>query len=199
MGDLAFVERRFNDLLCLGTLDAMPPPPSLRPPDSAEFAHFFAGYVARVAGVADPIDELTAQRVRVLTLFSRVSEERSAFRYAAGKWTIKQLLGHLGDSERILGYRMLRIGRGDTTPLAGWDENDYAGTAAFDSRSLADLTDDWNAARDSTIALARGLPDQAWDRTGTANESRVSARALLYIILGHVEHHCAVLKERYGI
>jgi hypothetical protein len=183
---------------CLDTVSPMAPPGSLRPPASDEFAPFYAGYVARVAAVSDPIEELIAQRGGFLHQLARLSQEQAHFRYAAGKWSIKEIVGHLADAERILSYRMLRISRGDSTPLAGWDENDYAQTAGFDSRPLQDLAGDWAAARDATIALTRGLPDGAWEQRGVANNSPVTARALLYIILGHVEHHRAVMQERYG-
>jgi uncharacterized damage-inducible protein DinB len=206
---LVSVERRFNALLCLpkrlggvpwglDTLGIMPPP-LLRPPDAGEFAPFFARYVERVAHVADPVGELDAQRMRVLALLEPLSDEEASFRYAQGKWSIKALVGHLADADRILSYRLLRIGRGDETPLAGWDEEAYARTAGFDDRRWRELLDDWTAARDSTIALVRGMPDEAWDRRGLANNGPATTRALLYIILGHVEHHLAVLRERYGL
>lgn len=197
MAHLPFVERRFTRLLA--TLADMPPPPSLRSPATGEFDPFYGGYLARVQHVVDPIGELTAQRERVRGILTAVPDTRGSFRYAPGKWSISGLVGHLADAERIFAYRALRIARGDRTPLAGWDEAAYAQTAQFDDRALRELIDDWTAARNSTIALVEGLPDDCWERRGTANAAEVSVRALLYIILGHVEHHLAVLAERYGV
>jgi uncharacterized damage-inducible protein DinB len=172
---------------------------ALSPPASDEFAPFYAGYVARTATMGSPVDELMAQRARLLNFLSPLSEEQAGFRYAADKWSIKELVGHLADVERIFSYRMLRIGRGDTTPLPGFEENDYIRTAMFDRRPFGELLDEWAAVRDATIALAAGLPEEAWTRRGTASNAAVSARALLYIILGHLEHHRNVLEERYGL
>ena len=172
---------------------------SLAPPGPDEFAPYYAGYIARVAAVSAPIDELSAQRGRVLDFLTTVDDARARDRYAPGKWSIGELVGHLADAERIFASRMLRIGRGDTTPLAGFEENAYVRAAASDSRPFADLVDDWSAARASTIALARGMPAEAWTRRGTASDASVTARAVLYIILGHVEHHRSVLEERYGV
>ena len=172
---------------------------SLTAPSPDEFALFAAGYVARAAHVAAPIAELALQRHRLIELLGTVSEEQARNRYAAGKWSIKELVAHLSDAERIFAYRLLRIGRGDETPLPGWDENDYARTAGADSRAFRDLVDEWSIVRDGTSTLVAGLPADAWTRRGTANDSAVSARALVYIILGHVEHHRAVLEERYGL
>ena len=197
MGHLPFVERRFTRLLA--TLTNMPPLPLLRPPDPAEFASFYAGYVARVRHVVDPMGELTAQRTRVRALLAPLPDSRAAYRYAPGKWSVKDLVGHLADAERIFAYRLLRIARGDRTPLAGWDENTYAATADSDNREMQEILEDWTAARDSTIALVHGLPDDCWERSGSANDATVTVRALLYIVLGHTEHHVAVLREKYGV
>jgi len=155
--------------------------------------------MARVADVSAPIDELVAQRARMLNALSPLSDEQARYRYAPGKWSIKELVGHLADTERVFAYRLLRIGRGDATPLPGFEENDYARAGSFDARPFGDLLDEWAAVRDATTALASGLPDEAWARRGTANNHPVSARALLYIILGHVEHHRSILQERYHL
>jgi uncharacterized damage-inducible protein DinB len=172
---------------------------SLTPPSADEFAPAFAGYVERVAGVTAPVDELVAQRARLLNLLSPLTDAQASHRYAPGKWSVKQMVGHLSDAERVFAYRLMRIGRGDTTELPGFDENDYARAAESDRRPFGDLLDDWAAVRDATITLARGMPDTAWTNRGTANNTVVSARALLYIILGHVEHHRFVLADRYGL
>ena len=171
----------------------------LAAPRSDEFAPFYADYVARVAHLASPLDELALQRHRMIEFLGAVSEEQAGYRYAPDKWSIKALVGHLSDAERIFAYRLLRIGRGDQTPLPGWDENDYAGTADSDSRPFRDLVDEWSIVRDGTRTLVAGMPADAWTRRGTANDAAVSARALVYIVLGHVEHHRAVLEERYGL
>ena len=170
---------------------------SLIPPQPDEFAPFYAGYVARVAQVAAPIDELAAQRGRVLAILSGLDEGQAGYRYAAGKWSIKELVGHLADAERIQAYRLLRIGRGDTTPLPGFEEDDYVRAAGADTRAFPDLLHEWTTVREATVVLARGLAADAWSRRGTANGSTISARAMLYIILGHVEHHLVVMQERY--
>lgn len=172
---------------------------SLTAPGPDEFDPFYAGYVARVAHVTAPVEELRAQRRRVLDLCSSVPVARANYRYAPGKWTIADLVCHLSDAERIFAYRMLRIARGDQTPLPGWDENAYAETAAAAGRPFTSLVYEWASTRDATIALAAGLPADAWARRGTAYDRPITARALLYIVLGHVEHHCKVLEERYGV
>jgi hypothetical protein len=172
---------------------------ALATPHTDEFHPFYAGYIARVANVLSLGDDLVAQRTRFYDVLSPLSDERALYRYAPGKWSVKEMVGHLADAERIQAYRMLCIGRGDTTPLPGFEEDDYVRAAGSDARSFADLLSDWTTARDSTIAIVKGMPEEAWERRGTANEATVSARALAYIILGHVEHHLGVLTDRYGL
>ena len=169
------------------------------PPGNDEFAPAFERYVARVRHVHDPIAELNAQRGRVLARLSGLTEEQAQFRYASDKWSVKDLLGHLCDTERVFAYRLLRIGRGDTTPLPGFEENDYARAASAHRRPFGDLLSEWSVVRDATSALASSLPDTDWTNQGTSSDAPTTARALLYIILGHTEHHLAVLRDRYGV
>ena len=172
---------------------------SLAPPAADEFAPFYAGYVARVSGVTTPVEELQAQRVRLMQELSSLTDDDARFRYAPGKWSVKEMIGHLADAERIFAYRLLRVARGDQTPLPGWEENAYVETAGSDARPLAELLHDWAAARASTLALVVGMPADAWQRRGTVNDGSMTARALVYITLGHVEHHRAVLRDRYDV
>ncbi len=169
------------------------------PPANDEFAPAFERYVARVRNVHDPIAELNAQRGRVLVRLSGLTDQQAQFRYAPDKWSVKDLLGHLCDAERVFAYRLLRIGRGDTTPLAGFEESDYARAAGAHGRLFSDLLAEWSVVRDATSALASSLPGTNWTNQGTSNDAPTTARALLYIILGHTEHHLAVLGERYGV
>ena len=168
-------------------------------PESTEYAPAFTGYVARVAEVEDPLRELTSQRARVVARLAKLSDEQAAFRYAPGKWSIKELVGHLSDAERVFAYRLLRIGRGDTTPLPGFEENDYARKAQSDQRRFGELLAEWSVVRAATMALASSLPEADWTNVGTSNNAPMSARALLFIILGHTEHHLGVLGDRYNV
>ena len=168
-------------------------------PAATEFAPAFERYVARVRQVDDPLGELSAQRARVLARLSPLTEEQAQFRYAPDKWSVKDLLGHLCDAERIFAYRLLRIGRGDTTPLPGFEESDYARAAGAHRRPFSDLLAEWSIVRDASSALALSLPDADWTNQGTSIDAPTTARALLYIILGHTEHHLAVLADRYGV
>ena len=168
-------------------------------PSSPEFAPAFGRYVARVADVVDPFHELTAQRARLAARLSPLTEERAEFRYAPDKWSVKEVVGHLSDCERVFAYRLLTIARGDRTPLPGFEENDYARSSNAHQRALADLLSEWAVVRDSTCALARSLREPDWKTLGTANDAPISTRALLYVILGHTEHHLHVLAERYRV
>jgi hypothetical protein len=169
-------------------------------PQTDEFAPAFAGYVNRAAGAADPLSELTAQRARVRERLAGLTDEQASFRYAPEKWSIKTIVGHLADAERIFAYRMLWTARGDTTPVPSFDENAYAEAAQSDRRPFGDLLDEWLTVRDATTALARSVPEQAWTNRGTSSSgSPITARAQLYIILGHTEHHLNVLAERYRV
>lgn len=148
-------------------------------------------------------EELGAQLIQQLRdieqLFENVTDRDALARYAEGKWSIKEILGHLSDTERIFSYRLLRIARGDATPLEGYDETAYVPAGRFDDRPLPMLLAELREVRLSTAALLEGLPEEAWGRWGEANGSPVTARALAYIIVGHVAHHLGVLRSRYNL
>lgn len=166
-----------------------------RPPAS-EFSPYYAGYIARVPD-GDIIRTLRAQVGDTTSLVQSLDEERGARRYGPGKWSVREVLGHMADTERIMAYRALRVARGDTTPLAGFDENTYVANARFDERSLHSLADDLALIRASTVALLAPLTDDELTRGGSANGAPITARALAWIIAGHELHHLAILRERY--
>jgi hypothetical protein len=167
------------------------------PPKSDEYAAYYQRYIQTVAG--DPVTAIRTQLPDTLSRLARLSESDALRRYAPGKWSIKQVIGHLSDAERIMAYRALRIARGDSTALPGFEENDYAETGEFDARPLAHLIHELETVRASSIALFEGLPPASFDRRGSANNHPVSVRALAYIIPGHELHHRNVLIEKYGL
>ena len=167
-------------------------------PDADEYAPFYAGYVALVRE-RDPVGVLKRQVHVLRAVTAGMTDPEALTRYGAGKWSIKQVVGHLSDSERIFSYRLLRIGRGDDTPLAGFDEKAYVAEGDFEQRPIRALMQEFEATRASTVRLVESLPPEAWTRYGSANGFPVSARALLYILAGHVEHHFGILRERYAL
>ena len=172
------------------------PAVSARRPDATEFAPFYAGYVAAVPE-GDIVTSLRRDGDEWQSLLAELPEARGGHRYAEGKWSIRQVVGHVIDAERIFTYRALRIARGDATPLAAFDENAYVETAGSDHRTLSALAEELQAVRAASVALFNSLPDDAWARTGTASGKSVSVRALAYITAGHAQHHLKILRERY--
>ncbi|HEV8589535.1 MAG TPA: DinB family protein [Pyrinomonadaceae bacterium] len=167
-------------------------------PLETEYAPAFQGYVSRVT--EDDILPALRSQIDVLdVLLDRVEPERETYAYAEGKWSIRELLGHLIDGERVFGYRALCIARGETQNLPGFDENAYMPNSPYASINLEDLLSEFRLVRLSNIAMLRNLDEPAWTRMGTANGAPVSVRALAYIMVGHVRHHMGVLRERYQI
>jgi hypothetical protein len=142
---------------------------------------------------------LQAQVAELEGLCADLPESDAMFRYAEGKWTVKEVIGHLLDAERVFAYRLLRISRGDATELPGFDETVYAPEGRFNERGVHDLVSEFTLQRASTLALVNGVPRHAWARVGTANGCRTSARALVYVVLGHTAHHFALLRDRYRL
>jgi hypothetical protein len=171
---------------------------SLPRPAADEADSYYQGYIAKVSG-ENIGEQLVDQLGEVGRLFGSLDDTAALARYAPDKWSIKEILGHLSDSERIFSYRLLRIARGDATPLPGFDQNAYVPPARFDERPLKALAEEFRAVRLSTVALAGGLPSASWSRVGQASGKLVSARALAYIMVGHVVHHLGVLRDRYGV
>ena len=169
-----------------------------RRPESTEHAPYFARYIDLVPE-ADVLTALDWQMKETARILGKLDEERANFRYADGKWTIKQVIGHLGDVERIFAYRALAIARGETNPLPGFDEDTYVRQAEFDSWRFQDLVDALSIVRRSNVLMFRNLSPDAWDRRGHANDSPATVRALAYSILGHERHHLGILRERYGV
>jgi hypothetical protein len=165
-------------------------------PDPAEFDPYYGRYIERVEH-ANVLEALEEQLDEMLRLLGGLDPEIGEYRYAPGKWTLKQVVCHVLDSERIFGVRALCIARGDSQPLPGFDENAYAEEAGAERRSIRDLAKEFELVRQSTIALYRSLDDQAWQRTGNANGAAVSVRAIAWIVAGHAAHHMRVLRERY--
>ena len=166
-------------------------------PDAAEVPAGYAGYVGKVRDGEDLMSLMQSQLDEVAAAIGGFPEARGSYRYAPGKWSVKELVGHLSDVERIFCYRALRFARRDATALPGFDENSYAPAMEADRRALADLLEEWLDVRRATISFLRGLPPDAWTRRGIANGKEVSVRALAYAIAGHVRHHLEVLAERY--
>ena len=165
-------------------------------PAPTEHAPEFSKYVGLVAE-GDIIQTLEQQIENSLSLLRTIPSDKANFRYAPDKWSVKELLGHLIDSERIFSYRALSFARNDQTPLPGYEQNDYVRDADFDSRNLADMAEEFATVRRATIQLFRPLNETEWLRHGKANENDVSVRALAYIIAGHDLHHMEVLRSRY--
>ena len=165
-------------------------------PEKKEYAEFYETYVSLVEET-DIILALQNQSSELQKLLSEISVEKENFRYAEGKWSVKELFGHLIDGERVFSYRALRISRDDKTPLVSFEENNYVSNSNFSRAKLADLIEEFSLLRRSNILFFKNLTREAWLRTGTASEAAVSVRALAYIMVGHVRHHANILRERY--
>ena len=165
-------------------------------PQSEEFAEWQSGYIGQVGG-GDLMRELEQASEGAVAFFRGIDEAKSAYRYAPGKWSIKQVLGHIIDAERIFGYRALRVARGDATPLAPFEQDDYVATAHSDERRWSDLVDEFEWLRRSHVLMFRVLSAEDWVRRGTVSGATVSARAMGYVLTGHELHHRKILAERY--
>jgi uncharacterized damage-inducible protein DinB len=165
-------------------------------PGSGEYDPYYDTYVSKVTAT-DLLAALRTQQAGTASLLAGVTEAQAAFRYAPGKWTLREVIGHLADAERIFAYRLFRIARGDTTPLASFDENQYAGIAEYEGRPMVSVAAEFAVVRAATVALLESLPPEALARMGTASGKPVSARALAFIIAGHETHHLGVIRERY--
>jgi len=165
-------------------------------PEPTEYAAFYETYVALVPDV-DIVQLLEAQRLQTAQLLAGRSERDGNFRYAPEKWSVKEVIGHLADSERIFTYRALRIARGDATPLSGFEQDDYVREAGSSRRELRDLAEEFAVVRASSVALYRSLAEDCWKRRGSANKNEVTVRALAFLTAGHELHHRAILEERY--
>src|SRR5262245_42297605 len=167
-------------------------------PREAEYAPFFHGYVQLVPEL-NILDALESQVGVVRHVASMVSKEQELFFYAPGKWTIRQVAGHLGDGERVFGFRAFSFSRLDETPLPGFDENGYVERSRSNDLPLTELVEDFIAARAANLRLLKTLTPEQWRGSGTANGKSITVRALAYVMVGHVRHHLHLLKERYGI
>jgi hypothetical protein len=167
-------------------------------PAASEYAPFYAGYVARVTE-DDILRVLAAQADELGALARSLPEAKQSYRYAEGKWSVREVLSHLIDGERVFGYRAFCFSRGEQAPLPSFDENQYVSEAGAHAVPLVALADEFAAVRASNLGFLRRLGDAAWTRTGTASGKPVSVRALAWIMAGHPRHHLAVLRERYGV
>jgi uncharacterized damage-inducible protein DinB len=168
----------------------------LQRPEAGEYVPYYEKYIVRVPD-GDLIDIFAHNADETIALLRAQPPEFADHAYAEGKWTVKEVVGHLCDAERVFAYRLLRFGRNDATPLAGFDENTYVPSGEFAGRTLESLLQEFSAVRQATIALVAGLPDEAWARSGVANNSPISARAIAYIMAGHELHHREILETRY--
>jgi hypothetical protein len=167
-------------------------------PSESEYAPFYAGYVALVPE-QDVLAVLARQLVELRAWAATVPHDRERHRYAEGKWSVREVVGHLGDAERVFGYRAAGISRGDQTPFPSFDENAYVAGAGFDEASLATLVDEFLHLRAANVAMFGRLAPESWAAAGTASGARVTVRALACMMAGHVRHHVRILAERYAV
>ena len=165
-------------------------------PQPDEYNPYYGRYISLVS--SDHIVSTLAQQISATRqLFEQLSEKDGEFRYAPDKWSVKEVLGHVIDTERIFLYRALRIARNDKTPIEGYEQDDYVRYGPFHSCRLADLIEEFAAVRHGTVCFFRSLDEEAWGRRGVANKNEISVRAIAYILAGHELHHRNVLREKY--
>ena len=166
-------------------------------PTSNEYADFYTGYVQRAIARGDVLAALTKQIDELQAMLGALTDEQALFRDAPKEWSIKEVVGHLNDVERVFSYRLLRISRNDATPLPGFEQDDYVREAGFDSHPLSDLIHEFEHLRRANILAIHNMSDEAALHVGTASGRPVSARALIYMLVGHVDHHIESLNEKY--
>ena len=166
------------------------------PPQPSEHAPYYGRYTSLVVN-GDIVDTLGQQCPETIALLSSLSDEQANYRYAPGKWSIKEMLGHVVDTERVFAYRALRIARNDQTPREGFEQDDYVRGANFSECRLKDMLEEFTCVRRASVLLFQQLSPEAWLRHGTASQMGVSVRALAYIVAGHEIYHRNALKEKY--
>ena len=166
-------------------------------PNSDEYAEFYASYVQRASSKGDVLAALSQQIDEIKSALGKLSDEQALFRDAPNEWSLKEVMGHLNDVERVFSYRLLRVSRNDATPLPGFEQNDYVREAGFDSHPIKDLIQEFEHLRRANILAIHNMSDEAALRVGTASGYPVSARALIYMLVGHVDHHMESLNEKY--
>ena len=170
-------------------------PTTIRPA-AGDYSPYYGRYIEKVPD-GDVLDTLEQQLGDTIHLLGGISEARGDYRYAPGKWTLKEVVGHLIDSERVFAYRALCFARGDAGPYPSFEQNDYVANGGFARRTLRDLTGEFVHVRRGNLHLFRGLDEAAIERRGTASGVIVSVRALLWIIAGHERHHVTGIREQY--
>jgi hypothetical protein len=165
-------------------------------PQETEYAAYYGKYISLVPN-GNIVDTLTTQLGDTLAAWRAVPADKAEHRYAPGKWTTKEMMAHVIDTERVMSYRALRIARGDKTPLPGFDQDVMMASTDWSTRTIADLCEEFEAVRKSSLQLFRHLNDTAWQQVGTASDNPISARALAYIIAGHELYHQEILRDRY--
>ena len=166
-------------------------------PQPNEYTEFYAGYIQRAQAKSDVFTVLAQQIDELNAALGNLSDEQALFRNAPKEWSIKEVMGHLNDVERVFSYRLLRISRNDPTPLPGFEQDDYVRAAGFDNHALQDLLLEFEYLRRANILAINNMSPEAILRLGTASGYIVSARALIYMLVGHVDHHLASLHEKY--
>ena len=166
-------------------------------PQTGEFAEYYGKYISKAGHFDDPVERLAGQLRDFTTFLDGIDPAKRLYRYAEDKWSIQEMLQHMTDTERIFSYRALRIARGDQTPLPGFEQDPFVVASEADTANWNQLVSEFSAVRESTLALLRLVPQAAWTRMGTASNNPISVRAISWIMVGHVEHHLGVLRERY--
>lgn len=165
-------------------------------PQSTDYAPWMENYV-KLVPEGSVSELLVSEHNELMDLLGKFSEDQGGYRYAPGKWSVKEVIGHIADTERIMSYRLLRIARGDQTTLPGFDQDVFIEGASFDEMSLEDLLHEVDVVRQATISLIKGIKEDAWARKGKVSDYEASAHGLLYVVIGHAIHHRNILKERY--
>ena len=169
---------------------------SARRPEKNEYAEHFERYIQWISDT-DVLATLERQRQSTAELLEGLSEEQGTYRYASGKWSVKDLIGHVIDTERVFSYRAMRFARNDATALPGFDQDAYSAHANYASLPLKDIAGEFDTVRRSTLYLFRHLSPDAWDRRGVSNKNELSVRAAAFVIAGHAQHHVEILKSKY--